>query len=91
MTPECISGLPCVDPSGNCFQPGLAVGIVERNSGMDFGNVRRRMQIIAFFKSPAEAGGEFTRDSGFLPEPETPITTRTDAAGSAVMGANAPE
>ena len=54
-----LAGLPpAVDPVRDLFKPGPPVPVVERMSGVHLGDVRRRMEVVAFLEGPTESISE---------------------------------
>src|SRR5262245_45340272 len=60
--PRLLLGALIVDPSGDALQPGLAVRIGQRDSGMHLGDVRLRMERVALLEGPAEARSQLLRN-----------------------------
>ncbi|MFZ0125120.1 MAG: hypothetical protein WAL48_13155 [Xanthobacteraceae bacterium] len=56
---------PGVDPVCDLLQPGPPVAVIERMAGMHLGDVRRRMELVAFLERPVELLGEGCRDRRF--------------------------
>src|SRR5262245_44185371 len=59
--PRLLLGALIVDPSGHMLEPGLAVRIRQRDSRMHFGDVRLRMEGVAFLEGPTEARSQLFR------------------------------
>ena len=53
---------PAVDPGGDLLKPEPPVARVERVAGIYFGDVRRRMEVVAFLKKPVEPLRKGCRD-----------------------------
>src|SRR5262245_29686108 len=60
--PRVLLGALSIDTSGHAFEPGLAVRIRQRDSGLHFGDVRLRMERVALLEGPAEARSQFLRN-----------------------------
>ena len=56
-----LGALP-VDPGRDALEPGLAVRIGQRNSGMHLGDVCLGMEGVALLEGPAEPHRQFLRD-----------------------------
>ena len=51
-----LAGLPpAVDPIRDLFKPGPPVAVVERMSGAHLGDIRSRMEVVAFLEGPTES------------------------------------
>ena len=54
-----LAGLPpAVDPVRDLFKPGPPVAVVERMSGVHLGDIRSRMEVVAFLEGPTKSISE---------------------------------
>src|SRR5439155_17951474 len=51
-----------VDPAGHGFEPGPAVGIVQRDSGVHLGDIRFGVECVALLERPAKARCQLLSD-----------------------------
>src|SRR5262249_43519197 len=60
--PRLLPGALAMDAGGYPRQPGLAIGIGQRNSGVHLGDVRLGMEPVALLEGPPEPRCEILRD-----------------------------
>ena len=79
------------DPVRHRLQPGSAILVGERHAGRHLLPVGRRVQVVALDEVPAESIARAPWPTLDLPQPETPMTTRTGWAGVSSMVTDPPK